>query len=62
MQPEIKQMGLYSYKQFTIIRFHKTLFTAEGYDVISRQKNLSASVLSAVDLKLKEFGIMKELK
>jgi hypothetical protein len=52
---------LYFGNDFAIIHFEKTLFTAEGYDVISRQKTLSHPVLNLVDAALKELGIKPEL-
>ncbi len=52
---------LYFGNDFAIIHFEKTLFTAEGYDVISRQKNPSPAILNLMDAALKELNISKEL-
>lgn len=40
-----------------LIRFEKTLATAEGYDVISRHKQLSAEEMAALLPRLEELGI-----
>lgn len=48
---------VYSNKDWTLIHFEKTLATAEGYDVISRSKQLSAEETESVKLKLRELGI-----
>ncbi len=52
---------IYSTNDFIIIHFQKTLVTAEGYDIISRQKNLPQALLELADSKLKELGIKEEL-
>jgi hypothetical protein len=52
---------LYQNDQWAIIHFGKTAATAEGYDVISRQKRLDDAMLAAIRLKLKELGITQEL-
>lgn len=52
---------LYENEQWAIIHFGKTAATAEGYDVISRQKNVGEAELLAIRLKLKELGITQEL-
>lgn len=48
---------VYSTKDWTLIHFEKTLATAEGYDVISRTKNLSPETMAAIKAKLKELGV-----
>lgn len=52
---------LYKNEFWTVIHFQKTLFTAEGYDVISRQKHMDANMIKSIHLKLKELGITREL-
>jgi hypothetical protein len=52
---------LYQNDQYTVIHFQKTIATAEGYDVISRGKNLDVVTVEAIKLKLKELGITEEL-
>ncbi|MES2763465.1 MAG: hypothetical protein V4677_14720 [Bacteroidota bacterium] len=52
---------LYQTDQYTVIHFEKTLATAEGYDVISRQKSFDEATISTIRTKLKELGITKEL-
>jgi hypothetical protein len=52
---------LYFGNDFAIIHFEKTLFTAEGYDVISRQKKPSQPILDLIDAALIELGIKPEL-
>jgi lipocalin len=47
---------------YTIIHFEKTLFTAEGYDVISRTKILDAATIEKVKAKLAELGIKNDLQ
>ena len=44
-------------KQWMIIHFQKTLFTPEGYDVVSRSKTLEGELLSTLEQKLNELGI-----
>jgi hypothetical protein len=48
---------VYSTAEWTLIHFQKTLATAEGYDVISRQKRFSPEMLIAIEAKLKELGV-----
>jgi hypothetical protein len=48
---------VYSTTEWTLIHFQKTLATAEGYDVISRQKSFSPQMLIAIKTKLKELGV-----
>lgn len=52
---------VYYGNDFAIIHFQKTLFTAEGYDVISRQKNLPQPILDLVDAALKDLGVGQAL-
>ncbi len=44
-------------KQWMVIHFQKTLFTPEGYDVVSRSKTLEGELLIGVEQKLNELGI-----
>jgi hypothetical protein len=46
---------------YTIIHFQKTIATAEGYDVISREKKMDELAIAAIKAKLKELGITEEL-
>ncbi|AEA45798.1 hypothetical protein [Fluviicola taffensis] len=48
-------------QNWMIIHFKKTLFTPEGYDVISRSKTIDSEVQKEVFKKLKEFGIEEKL-
>lgn len=48
---------IYSTKDWTLIHFEKTLATAEGYDVISRSKQLSPETIALIKTKLRELGI-----
>ncbi len=48
--------------QWAIIYFEKTLFTPEGYDIISRNALLRADVEQKVKDKLSELGITQILK
>lgn len=43
--------------QYMIIHFRRTLFTPEGYDVVSRSKTLSGDLKSIITEKLKVYGI-----
>ncbi len=52
---------MYQNDQWAIVHFSKTLATAEGYDVISRQKDLDEATMLAIQAKLKELGITQEL-
>ncbi|MES2513469.1 MAG: hypothetical protein V4580_04965 [Bacteroidota bacterium] len=52
---------LFQNSHYTIIHFQKTIATAEGYDVISRQKSFDELTLNAIKSKLKELGIKEEL-
>lgn len=47
--------------QWAIIYFEKTLFTPEGYDVISRHKSPDAD-FEAINYKLDELGVKSELR
>ena len=53
---------LYQNETWTVIHFQKTLFTAEGYDVISRQKSFEEPMLESIRLKLKELKIVDNLQ
>ena len=53
---------IYYSNEFAIIHFQKTLVTGAGYDVISRQKKLSAETFHNVELQLKELGITDNLQ
>ena len=48
---------VYSAPGWSLIHFTKTLATAEGYDVISRSKNISAEEIQHIKAKLKELGV-----
>ncbi|MEM7374236.1 MAG: hypothetical protein AAF587_36920 [Bacteroidota bacterium] len=48
-------------EQWGLIYFEKTLFTPEGYDVISRKKELSAEDLVAINKELDKRGIAEEM-
>jgi len=48
-------------QQWAIIYFEKTLFTPAGYDVISRNEQLSPSLAQEVDNQLKLLGIQQLL-
>jgi hypothetical protein len=52
---------LFQNDTWKVIHFEKTLFTKEGYDVISRQKNFDEVTIKEIRQKLKELGIEKEL-
>lgn len=47
--------------QWAIIYFEKTLFTPEGYDIISRNKTLPADLARDVKIKLAEYGVTLKL-
>ena len=49
-------------EQWAIIYFENTLFTPEGYDVISKQKQLISELEKQVDAKLKELNITEQLE
>lgn len=49
-------------KEWAIIYFQKTLFTPEGYDVISRTPRLSREQTQAVDTQLQKLGIQANLQ
>lgn len=49
-------------KEWAIIYFKKTLFTPEGYDVISRYKKLSPKQNQAIDHQIKILGIQANLQ
>ena len=49
-------------EQWAIIYFENTLFTPEGYDVISKQKQLISELEKQVDSKLKELNITEQLE
>lgn len=49
-------------KEWAIIYFKKTLFTPEGYDVISRGKTLSSEQKKAIDQQLKTLDIQANLQ
>lgn len=48
-------------QQWAIIRFSKTLFTPKGYDVISRQKELSSERIASIEQQLKQLQITSPL-
>lgn len=48
---------VYSTDNWTIIHFEKTLLTAEGYDVISRSKQLSPEIIAQIQTKLRELEL-----
>ncbi|WMX12926.1 lipocalin family protein [Aureispira sp. CCB-E] len=48
-------------QSWAIIYFQKTLFTPNGYDVISRQKKLSLAQEQAIDTQLKQLNISTNL-
>lgn len=48
---------VYSSPEWTLIHFEKTLATAEGYDVIARDKQMSADTMEKIRVKLRELGI-----
>ena len=48
---------LYFDDEIMIIHFEKTLFTAEGYDVVSRHKTLDPVIAARIYEKLKELGL-----
>lgn len=48
--------------EWAVIEFEKTLFTPAGYDVISKNKKMTADIERIVQEKLKELGITKPLK
>lgn len=52
-----KVLYMDTHQQWAIIYFEKTLFTQEGYDVISRNKSLSTSLEMAIKKKLDELGV-----
>jgi hypothetical protein len=47
--------------QWAIIHFDKTLFTPEGYDVISRNKTLKPATEMDIKKKLNELGVTLQL-
>lgn len=47
--------------QWAVIYFEKTLFTPEGYDVISRNTTLSKEIEQDVKNKLNELGVKQKL-
>lgn len=49
-------------EQWAIIFFKQTLFTPQGYDVISRQPALSPEVTQKIDAKLNELGVQQKLQ
>lgn len=53
---------VYQNDTWAVIHFQKTLFTAEGYDVISRQKNVEEPILENIRLKLKELKVADNLQ
>ncbi len=53
---------LYQTDSWALIHFQKTIVTAEGYDVISRQKSLDAATIALIKLKLNELGIKDNLQ
>lgn len=57
-----KILYLDSDENWAIIHFEKTLFTPEGYDVISRKKVLEQNILNKINKKLSELGIKENLK
>lgn len=48
---------VYSTKDWALIHFEKTLATAEGYDVISRSKNISPDMIAEIRIRLKELSV-----
>lgn len=52
---------IYETNEWTLIHFEKTIATAEGYDVISRQKNINEEIINSIKIKLRELGINAEL-
>ncbi|MES2567192.1 MAG: hypothetical protein V4565_10020 [Bacteroidota bacterium] len=52
---------VYQNDVWKVIHFEKTLVTDEGYDVISRLKNMDEKSLTEIRQKLTELGIHKEL-
>jgi len=53
---------LYQTNDWALIHFQKTVFTAEGYDVISRQKSMDEKKMTSIKLKLAELGIKANLQ
>jgi len=49
-------------EEWAIIHFEKTLFTPEGYDVISRENVLTSSQQKSIEAKLLELGLKDRLK
>ena len=49
-------------QQWAIIGFSKTLFTPKGYDVISRQKELSSEQIASIEQQLKQLQITSPLR
>ncbi len=49
-------------EQWAIIFFRQTLFTPQGYDVISRNPVLSPEVTQKIDAKLNELGVNQKLQ
>jgi len=49
-------------ENWAIIHFEKTLFTPEGYDVISRKSQLEESTLKNINKKLAELSISTKLQ
>jgi hypothetical protein len=47
--------------QWAIVHFEKTLFTPEGYDVISRDRILNAVIEQEIKRRLTELGVHVEL-
>lgn len=48
-------------QEWMVIHFEKTLFTPEGYDVVSRKRRLSKEEVNTISKKLNELGIPKNL-
>lgn len=49
-------------EQWAIIFFRQTLFTPQGYDVISRQPVLSPEIAQKIETKLNELGVQQKLQ
>ncbi|MDB5226837.1 MAG: hypothetical protein JWN78_1030 [Bacteroidota bacterium] len=49
-------------EQWAIMHFQKTIFTPEGYDVFSKEKQLNKDARLDVQARLDELGINRELK
>ena len=49
-------------QHWAIMHFEKTAFTPEGYDLFSRQKQLSDEARTAIEQKLTELGLKDKLR